>query len=472
MRRLYSKLPGIFLILCIPVFVNAQQIPNFGFEDWTLSTIYEEPQGYHTLNTYTALQGSPGTTKSTDSYSGTYAVKLTTTMAQGDTLPAMLFTGTLQNLSEGIPYSDHPDSVFIHAKYQLAANDTATGFFVFKAQTNVIGLAEMKFYGNATNYQKVSREIQWIVPGVNPDTAVMIFSCPDNQYSNGTPGSMLMIDNLNFGAGYANFPNADFESWNSFDNEKADHWFSINRFSNPGNPSLVKTTDSYEGNYAANIKTIETFYGDTMGILTCGRLGSMGPEGGFGVNQNPDIVSGYYKYSPNGQDTALAGVFSFVYDDVTDSMMVVDSNVIKLAPANSYTRFEIPLNYDNWPIVDTVNVIFASSNLMDGMAYAGIGSELTIDSLNIQYKPVGIEKHDGDQLSIYPNPASDRIEIDLGNKEYEQVVIYNVEGKQLKEIQVNNNNHLTVNSETFAPGMVFLRFTGKAESITRKLIIE
>ncbi|MGM0613199.1 MAG: T9SS type A sorting domain-containing protein [Bacteroidota bacterium] len=462
----------MFFIVACSMTMQTQTIPNGDFENWSQDTLYEDPQDYLTLNFQSAVMGSPpGATKTTDSYSGNYALKLTTRKINGEIIPGLLTTGNLNNFEQGVPYTDKPDSIFLNVKENLAPGDTASAFIMFTAMSNTIGMAQINFSDSATSYQTYSKEINWYIPSLTPDSATLVIMTTGFM-ENASPGSNIIVDNISFGSGYADLPNNDFENWNIKTSEKPDSWLSSNALTDASSPSVEKSNDSYSGNYAAKITSSLTFTNDTMGFLTNGRAGvTMASEGGYYVWKNPDMLSGYYKYSPDGPDSAFVSVYSYSKNQNND-LILVESNVVKLPQANNYTLFEVPLNYNDWPIVDTVNISFGSGNFIGQNSYTGLGSELYIDDLSMAYKTTSIEESKDNPLKIAPNPAQGKVLIDLAQNKFHELKIISIDGQLLENINIKGKNQITLNTNEYPRGMVLLKFTGNNASMTKKLILQ
>ncbi|MCF8331907.1 MAG: T9SS type A sorting domain-containing protein [Bacteroidales bacterium] len=463
----------LFLLLSVmlSVTIQGQNVPNSDFENWYIDTLYEEPQGFSTINIHLATMGLPaGVERTSDSYSGNYAVSLTSRKAGNDTIPAYIGTGPLQDMGRGIPYNENPDSISVYVKENLVPGDTAVAYFLFTSMTNMIGYAEFRFSDSATSYQLFKKEVVWFTTGIQPDSVtIMIGSAEFGDIS--TPGSNLLIDSISFGAGYSDIPNHNFETWNTFSTETPENWTVLNAMSDLSNPMVTKTTDSYSGTYAVSIKNKVSFFGDTMGFLTNGNWGGNGPQGGYGVYANPKKITGYYKYTPSGPDTALAGAFSYVWDNGAGKLVQVDSSILKLPPANSYTAFELPLNYDLWPLIDTLNITFAAGNFLTHGAHVGLNSELIVDSLNVQFITSSISHQSNSDLSVWPNPASDMINIKIPGKNFSKLEIISLEGRILRAVSVENQNRITLNTKNLPKGLLFFKFDSENKTRTIKIII-
>ena len=403
-------------VLMICSSLHAQVIPNSDFEIWNSDTMYENPQGYNSTNTFSyATFQSSNVTKSSSAFTGNYSVRMETKANAQDTIFGGVFIGMPGDggISGGLPYAARPDSVRLAVKFNIMPGDTATLTIFFKKNGSVMAMAHEKVAGVQATWVSVSRPISWMIPVVNPDTLVVILSSSGLD-GGGKPGSILYVDDIQLiGSSVPQIPNNGFEQWSPVISEDPQDWYTFNFFAFLNNEvSVSKTSDKYSGNYAAQIKSVNLF-GDTMGFLSLGDFGDNGPQGGIPVFQNPKRISGYYKYSPVGPDTALAAVFTYVYDSGLGVSYPVDTIIVKLLPTLAYTPFEVVLPYNSWPIIDTMNIMFASGNIANESGYIGLGSILKIDSLNIFYNPVSVEEKSSSEIkiSIHPNPADNYVNI-------------------------------------------------------------
>ncbi|MFH0865976.1 MAG: T9SS type A sorting domain-containing protein [Bacteroidota bacterium] len=458
--------------------VLSQAIPNSSFENWTTTTYYEDPPPYITtnINTYMML-GTGNVTKSTDHISGLYSARLETVQLGTDTMFGGMFIGIPGSggITGGEAMAVHPDSLSVSAKYNLQPDDTAYVLVLFKKNGLMIGVGAFAFAGTQNTFLEFKTPVTWYQTDSTDTVAAIITSSALDPPQ--FPGSTLFVDNLNFIGSAAPFPNGGFEIWSTTTSEDPDNWTTMNYASGPSDPSVSKTTDSYDGTYAAKIKNVQMLSGDTMGFLTNGYLGNNGPQGGMHVLQNPEKITGYYKYSPVGPDTALAGCFVYIQDS-TGAQVLVDSGMIKFPAASSYTYFEIPFVYNDWPIADTLNISFVSGNLQDGGSYVGLGSELYIDMLGLTYYPVSIpETSEMDNSTVvYPNPSAGNFTVTFFSGEPEYVFgVFDAKGilihyKTLKP--VNGYYFYSFDMNGYAKGMYTVKFTSVKNSFIKKIIID
>ena len=452
MRTIFTFL----FIASLSAFTYAQNIANSDFENWSNIDLFEDPQGLATTNIQSFLVSQvANVTKSTDSRSGSYAAKLETKIIGQDTIFGMISNSQLDNdFNGGVPFTSKPDTFRISAKYAINTGDTAIAFVAFKKMGSFIGLAMQQFIGASTSYTDFKAPITWIIPGITPDSMlfIVVSSNPDASPSN---GSWIVVDDIKFDNTL--IPGGGFESWIMRSYEEADDWHTWNIISAIYPPPYAtKSTDAYNGNYAMKITTrLLNNNQDTISHISNGRIFSDDFSGGMRVNSNPMKVTGYYKYTPVGFDSALVAVRAYGFNQ-GGSYVNIENNLIKLAPASSYTYFEINLSYNAWPWVDTLGIAFASSNIYDGQQWVKDGSVLLIDSLNIEYFPVGFESTEvNSSLNVYPNPASDNLYFDI-NTHYSKstILVYDMMGKTILEKELFDNN---IDVSNLANGVYFYK---------------
>lgn len=87
----------------------------------------------------------------------------------------------------------------------------------------------------------------------------------------------------------------------------------------------------------------------------------------------------------------------------------------------------------------------------------------------IQTTPSSIQTNDNNDLSIYPNPASDIVNI-AKNGNNQIVKIYDLTGKMVYQNVFSNN--ITVNTENFKSGIYFIKIEGNENTTTTKMVVE
>ncbi len=446
--------------------INAQAISNSSFETWTMNHFFDEPNGFITTNYQTYIFNSNGNAeKVTPAFAGNNHLKLTTVSANDDTIPGAIFLGVPSGntINGGVPFTNRPDSLVGFARYSLMPDDTANMIVIFKSNTLAAGFAKVSFYGNQTGFLRFSVPIYWGLPQ-NPDTMSAFVISSNTDYP-AIPGSMIELDEVGFvGSSVSVFPNGDFESWTPTQSLEPDGWNTINFVTLSATPSVTRSTDAIDGNYSARIETVITPYGDTLGFMTNGDISSSLLQGGMAVTQNPMMISGFYKYNPVGPDTALVGSIISKYDNVFGTSVRLDSALIQLTATNNWTPFSLNFAYNGFPIVDTLNVSIASSNIENDGNYIGVGSALLIDKLEVFYNPVG----EPQGLTFNKNATGVSWD-ESGSLFFRQnthkisegtLFLYDGSGRLIHSQKINSQVSQEVGFHSWVPGIYSYRFIG------------
>lgn len=450
-----------FLILItLSSITFSQELLNPGFEWWNMEHYFDEPEAYHTTNfhCYSGL-GYGNVSKSTDSYSGTYAVRLET-MDAGRPMFGAIATGVIgEDLFEnGIPFGSRPETMKGFAKYSVVPGDSAFIIAIFKKQGEPIAMVYHVFTGSSDIYQFFEETITWSVPDIYPDT-LMVFASSSNFNGMQVVGSVLMLDEMIFTNSDDPFPNGDFENWEAVEAEEPEDWFTSNVFSiATGILAVTKSEESFSGNYAIRMETVENQWGDTMCVITNGYFGEEGPAGGLAIQQVPYALSGYYKYFPVGEDTALAGMSLYRFDPVSETTVLLYDTVYLLPPVEEFTPFNFQLLYDSLAMPDTLNVAFASGNFVEDTSYFGLGSVLYLDDLHISYWPSVInQSYSKDaEYDVFPNPFTEKVTFTLFNKEpVISIELYDLNGKRIlvKQLQKTAEHEVVFNLDQYDRGI-------------------
>jgi hypothetical protein len=476
MKRLLLSISAV-LSICNSF---AQTVPNGGFENWYNNIYFEEPNFGLTSNlqSYFSIE-SGNVSKTTDAFAGNYAAKLTTVAAPNDTLQGIIVIGTPNGstINGGIPINVRPDSLKCHAKFNIQPNDTASIIVGFRKLGFVdpIGFAQINFTGNQNSYQEYKAFITWFDATTVPDTLFGYFvSSNVNQYPS-IPGSEIYIDNVGF-TGAVGAPNTDFETWTTVQSIEPENWWTPNFALINQMPCVTQSTDAHSGQYALRIENVLSLNGDTIGFASNGYFINEDFAGGMAVTQNPTKVTGYYKYTPAGNDTALVGIFITKFDATFGYSVRLDSSLVKLPAAANYTYFEAPLFYNGWPTADSLNITFASGNFQGDTSLLVVGSVLLVDDIEVLYNPVSVEEFSFQKPAlVYPNPAKDILFIKMLDQAANQVFkIFDAKGSLVFEgnCQLQDGMIASINISEMPNGLYFYQINNGKAAISGKLTIQ
>ncbi len=200
-----QQLPlSLALALLFPAALNAQDIPNAGFEDWYTQGGFEEPIGWRTSNwvsysvdgSLTCEPGSPGV-------AGAHFVKVTDRFLDGMGMQqASIDIGTQGLLFPGFPFSGRPDAFNGFRQYHPVGigNDGVVGAVLSRwnadeGHREVIANAPIHALGPITSWEAFSVPFLYYSE-LDPDTANVLISASQNTSEEGTS---IWVDELSFG---------------------------------------------------------------------------------------------------------------------------------------------------------------------------------------------------------------------------------------------------------------------------------
>jgi len=216
-----------------------------------------------------------------------------------------------------------------------------------------------------------------------------------------------------------------------------------------------------------------------MGFMSTGEMGNERPTGGFHITNNPDSISFYYKFdnSHNTLDSAAFGILFTKYDSLLNMSNTVDSYIVNLPGMSSWKFKSVAFTNLSSYSPDTANIIFLSSNNMIGISNnPGIGNNLTVDDVTFYYGGVGIPAEFViNSLKVYPNPASEYINLNLSLKENTKTInirIYDMTGKLVQTENLNSlkigHNNISVNINKLKQGAYILSLSDENRIILNK----
>ncbi|MFY0644622.1 MAG: T9SS type A sorting domain-containing protein [Bacteroidia bacterium] len=380
---------NLYLLLCLFLFanLNAQNVPNRGFENWADKFHFENTQYWLTSN---FQDGSMNVNKSGDAHSGNHAIELRN---NADSTFGYFLMGTVgeNGPDGGAPYTSDFDSVTGWYKCNIPAGDTAL-VMTFKYSPTDTTMVMSPISGIVNTWTRFSfpvpthsqNEVFFGVVSTDP--------FDDNVFD---PNTWILIDDVAFvnsaGPTPAALQNYSFESWDSVVTKEPIGWNSVNFMSLADNDtfSVQQTMDARSGIYAIKIVTVDIENRSKVGWLYNGDPpGPGGFKGGFEYNAIPTDFSGYYKYEPVGMDTGVVAIIGSVYDASQDTSHDVFFGILNLLATNSYTKFNIPISYDTAVHkVNQLNIVAMSSRkLFDNPEQAAEGTALYLDDLWLESK--------------------------------------------------------------------------------------
>lgn len=249
-------------------------------------------------------------------------------------------------------------------------------------------------------------------------------------------------------------PNQDFEEWDS--NYSAKHWESTTDMIPPGYITCNKTSESYSGDYAIQLKTISLESFTVPGVITLGTLGMGYTEGGVEFSDRPESMKGFFKHPSSGD---LVQVIVQFYKNGIETGGGYWSTTDSIA---DYTEFTVPISFQTSENPDMLNItILTDQNI--------VGSTLLLDDLQFEYPTTAIPQNRSEEaLRVYPNPCSTQLLMDLPFEEAFDMAIYRLNGELIK--RESDKTAPTINTSDLASGAYGLILTTSHGRFSQKFI--
>jgi len=266
-------------------------------------------------------------------------------------------------------------------------------------------------------------------------------------------------------------PNANFESWSGND---AAGWDNLNDVFPPlTTGSCVKATlaaDIHTGT-AAIILTTKNIGQIAPGTAATGTIdiGTQTVGGGVPFALYPDSLTGWYKYTPQGNDAGnIVGILFNANRDTLAIAVFFPSGTV-----SSYTYFKSVFTYrvaiDN--VVTEALFVLASSGMTGGQA----DTKLYVDDLGLVYNPtVGVDNTPAtERLNVYPNPVSENLHVDMAGTQNSNITIFDVTGKKVAQHNLNEKVN-NINIANLAKGLYVYQLNAENKEVlkTGKFIVK
>ncbi|HXC07083.1 MAG TPA: hypothetical protein VNZ86_20125, partial [Bacteroidia bacterium] len=281
----------LFFFLFIPVFLSAQNIPNFDFESWNFLNYYF-PIPWNTAGTITRL--SPG-------YQGNYALRMQGNLNTGE--PGQISLGKLlgNQYSGGVPFNSRPDTVSGFYAYNIATGDSASLFLILKNNGSIVGSDTMYITGSNPGFYVHKTSGIHYRSALTPDSVIIVVNSTRLNHLN--TASYVMIDDLTLMHQSLLIPDGDFESWYHKDYFDLVGWTTPNFDGLSANAYPVKdTTLHLAGRYSARLMNISEGSYYLPGYILLGKASGNNIFPGIASGVLDTVLTGFYQFFPQNGD--------------------------------------------------------------------------------------------------------------------------------------------------------------------------
>lgn len=232
---------------------------------------------------------------------------------------------------------------------------------------------------------------------------------------------------------------------------------SINQVNDLPSPLTVplscwKSDTAHSGLYSARLRSQQFTSYFIPGFIGTGDIDIVAQTLYLGrpYTAQPDSFSSWYKYAPVGGDSAKFEVMFTKYDALNQvSNMIGHGSAVILSGTSTWTNVKFPITWTSAQAPDTAIIIAASSggyNLSNFLASLGeVGSKLWVDDMTLWSGNIGIDEEEyiNENVSIYPNPATDFVQISTGSLPSDlKLFVYDMNGQQIISKIITGNNYV------------------------------
>ena len=179
---------------------------------------------------------------------------------------------------------------------------------------------------------------------------------------------------------------------------------------------------------------------------------------GVPCSSTPAVVSAWVKYQPEEDDQFL------MFAMTKQNGMPVDYSY-KLFDAENPSEYEeVGVSFDNFGAeCDSIMIIMMSSTRLSS------SSVMYVDDVSLIYSGVGVDSHKDITESIYPNPVSEMLNIEVGNGQEYQWTLRDLTGRTLQSGKGVEKS--TINVRRYPAGIYMLTLNVNGCERTRKVVI-
>jgi hypothetical protein len=248
------------------------------------------------------------------------------------------------------------------------------------------------------------------------------------------------------------------------------------------------TDDSNSGDWALKLETIGCGWGNYAGVASTNPEISNPlsyPEAvAHIINDRPDQISLYYKFSPINNDTALVRALLFNYPDTVtfandwdylshiDTIAFLTYNISEAS--NDYSQLVINFEYESADIPAYISVSIFSDKKTAAIPIilnATPGTTLWVDDVELIYLSTSVENLiTANDVKLFPNPVADNFRVEVpGNEEIQSITVIDYSGRVVKNLVLRNGMY-SING--LATGMYFVQIETDKGKVVKKVMKE
>lgn len=432
-------------------FYTGNPIPNWDFENWH-TVEYQLPDGWNTQGKVEKINDGnrifvrlkvPSDNQDNDN-NGSAILNFHNIGFEDNGM-------VIDNIQGGMPIYGKPNVLYARMNYYIEDDDSAF-VTVFLEKNDVMISENIYFIKGSSNgsFIDLSFDLSYSIDQI-PDTIMIAFANVSPGNENLVPNNYVEIDSIWFDIDNLTIPNSGFNNWISKSVEYPDNWYTDAGsfvFCNGDVPKTVfKTENAYHNDYAICIKSYPIGYDTIMG-----EIRPFSKQGFFKVSHPHQKLEFYYKYLPDGIDTAV--VWAEMFQD---------------GESIAWGSIEISNHSDSWEKA-SFDIMYANPDLIPDSAKISItstdcenrkDSELCIDKITFDGDYVPIEEFFVDDICVYPNPFDTYLKINFNDSMLDSysVEIYNSAMMLVCQTKASktSDNQIVMDLSNLVQGVYFVK---------------
>ena len=360
----------LFLFFTLYSFLSfAQTVPNGNFENWAFVPYASLDSGWFDNNPSSISLSDSLCVWPAPGVSGD-AVHIQTTGIGADKVIGHIINSPFNpsTTTGGAPYGFAPDLLVGYFRTNYSGTDSGMIVVTFKAAGSEISSDTFKIGSGLDSFVFLNFSLS---VASTPDS-VLVAMYASASAASAINGDWMEADELAFVSSMdlPPLPNGNLDNWHPMLMNFPKKWTTY-----VTTPDAVQmSTDSYSG--YVSLKMTANSIADTsspnIGLISTGNVHQFGPPvGGFAYNSMIDTLTGYYKYNPQGTDTAQLRLA------LTKEGSVTDVFTLPLVTAADWTYFQLPFSASS--VHDSARI-----SLMASVISPASGSVLQVDFLQFK----------------------------------------------------------------------------------------
>ncbi|NBW30803.1 MAG: T9SS C-terminal target domain-containing protein [Flavobacteriales bacterium] len=227
-----------------------------------------------------------------------------------------------------------------------------------------------------------------------------------------------------------------------------------------------KMSYHWTSNGTTSVKQLKPWLDPTnSGVLTL--AGSTNP---CSITVTPDLLS---QTGSAFTDDEIAVWIDYNNDsDFSDAGEQVGYVLVGTGWSNVFT-FTVPTSAVSSAVRMRVRISYSTDGAIVPCGQSTYG-EVEDYTVNITTSGASLLENDLSAITIYPNPSSDILNIDLSsaNEEVKSISIVDITGKLIQTIDVHENTYISLNVSSLASGLYHVMISSASNSIVRQVVKE